>query len=117
MESGINRRINREKLDYDTLVSELGSSYERREVFSGYKKLLETRKEEKAFMPNASQKVLRLGEQVFALLRGDEVACVVNTSAENIDISVPFAGRNIISGMEVNDKITLKSFEYMWIKK
>ena len=51
-ESGIKRRINREKLEYSQLELELNSSSSlRNRVFTSYKSLLKIRGQEKAFNP------------------------------------------------------------------
>ena len=70
-QTGSNRSINREKLDYDSLIDELsGEDTLRRHVFEGYRRMLQVRAAEGAFHPSADQTVLEAGRQVFALLRG-----------------------------------------------
>ncbi|MFO8065168.1 MAG: sugar phosphorylase [Spirochaetia bacterium] len=70
-QTGSNRSINREKLDYDSLVDELNREDTlRRHVFEGYRRMLQVRAAEGAFHPSADQRVLEAGRQVFALLRG-----------------------------------------------
>jgi hypothetical protein len=71
LRSGIKRRINREKLDLDTLESQLREGGHLRNLAaSRYRKLLALRKELPAFHPNSPQEVLRLRPELFALLWG-----------------------------------------------
>ncbi|MBP7493864.1 MAG: sugar phosphorylase [Spirochaetales bacterium] len=85
-ESGIKRRINREKLLYDQVQHELSTPGTLRErVFSGFEELLRARVQEPAFHPTAEGKVLPAPKEIFALVRfrrpGEErrgVLCLVN---------------------------------------
>jgi sucrose phosphorylase len=77
--SGVNRAINREKLDYDETVDELHDEDSLRyHVFEGYKALLEARSKSQAFKPASPQQVLEDTSALFALLRGP----VVNEEGE-----------------------------------
>ena len=59
--TSMNRSINREKLCRNTLEKELTETGSlRNQVFNRYKKLINIRKQQKAFHPNASQKVVLL---------------------------------------------------------
>ncbi len=71
-ESGIARRINREKLDYNRLCDELSNEGIRKTVFSKMCELIKVRKSQTAFSPNATQKTLYLDERLFSILRIDE---------------------------------------------
>ena len=71
-QTGVNRSINREKLDYDALVDEINTEGTLRSaVFEGYRRMLQVRAAEPAFHPAAAQRILEAGPQVFAVLRGD----------------------------------------------
>ncbi|MBI2927487.1 MAG: DUF3459 domain-containing protein [Verrucomicrobia bacterium] len=88
--SGINRRINRAKLDRSRLDAELADpSSLRARVFQGYRELLRVRHEHAAFAPAAPQRVLDLDPRVFAVVResadgADRVLCLHNVSAEEV---------------------------------
>lgn len=72
LESGINRRINREKFNLDELETELEDSEALRyKVYNQMVSLLGLRQQLSAFSPQSSQKVLELGEGIFALIRGE----------------------------------------------
>jgi glucosylglycerate phosphorylase len=67
---GYNRAINRAKLDHDVLAAELGDPAGRRaRTLSRLSQLLHTRRAERAFHPQAEQRVLDLGVGLFALRR------------------------------------------------
>ncbi|WP_416729725.1 alpha-amylase family glycosyl hydrolase [Fictibacillus sp. JL2B1089] len=120
--SGINRRINRQKFQYDELVSELETSTRRQKVFTGLKRLIRTRQQETAFSPFASQSILELGKQVFSLVRrneetGETVLFVMNASNKLIDVELPFGGEDLWSGNSVEGTVELVPYQFMWIKK
>jgi len=85
------RAINREKLDRLALMRDLADPRSLRSmVFNGYRKLLSTRAQCDAFRPGAPQRVIRLDDRVFALLRGrpDEshALCLHNVCAEPVEV-------------------------------
>ena len=120
-QSGIPRRINREKLDYKTLSKELDEDGFRHDIFSYLISLLNTRKNTDAFSPYAKERVLSFGDQVFALKReGEEksVVVVVNVSSEDAEISSEeLNGRDLIGGGEIGSKLKLSPYECIWIEK
>ena len=85
--TGVNRSINREKLDYDSLSTELDNpSGLRGRIFSGYKKMLKARSAHPAFHPSAGQRIHTLTAGVFALTRtsadGRSVLCLQSVSPQ-----------------------------------
>ncbi|MGD7043246.1 sugar phosphorylase [Jeotgalibacillus proteolyticus] len=120
-ESGINRRINREKFEYDELVEELSSSSRRKKVFAGMKQLIRTRQSARALSPFAGQEILDLNPQVFAVKRtndetGDELLAVVNTSNEKVEVRLPYGGRDLWSGVDYGESVELAGYQFVWIK-
>lgn len=115
--SGINRRINREKLDFNEVIKELKTKKERRLVFNGYKELLKARKEEKNFRPDTKQRALNIDSRVFSIIRGEDTLGIVNISKETVEVDLPFGGKNIVDGKYEEKKLTLQPYEYKWIKK
>ncbi|WNB92603.1 sugar phosphorylase [Bacillus sp. NEB1478] len=120
--SGINRRINREKFKFDELVSGLETSTRRQNVFAGIKKLIRTRQKESAFSPFADQKILELGEQVFAVERKNEktdesVLFVVNAANAAVNVKLPVSGFDLWSEKSVEGNVELAPYQFMWIKK
>lgn len=70
-QTGANRSINREKLDYTTVTEELAEDGSlRRLVFTGYTNLLRARAGEASFHPRSPQAVMNSDDRLLALKRG-----------------------------------------------
>ncbi len=86
-----NRTINREKLDYDELASELGDPESlRARVLQGYDAMLRARARSRAFHPSAGQRILETAGGVFAVLRieaEERVLALVNVTADYQEVS------------------------------
>lgn len=119
--SGVNRRINREKLRVNDLEAALNDSNSlRSKVFSKYNELLEIRSTQKVFNPYGSQDVLFLNDKVLSVTRSyeeDELFYLVNVSDEKVKVSLPFNGLDLITNNILQDSYTLKPYEYVWLKK
>lgn len=120
-ESGINRRINREKFEYGRISRELTESPRRAAIFSGLKKMIETRQQHSAFSPFAEQEVLDYGQDVFALRRfnqetGEEIVFVVNVKAEPVQLSCNVEGTNILNGERIEKEMSLEPYQFVWIQ-
>ncbi|WP_219836963.1 alpha-amylase family glycosyl hydrolase [Paenibacillus sp. R14(2021)] len=120
-QSGINRRINREKLDIAALEAELASSPVRKGIFERYSALIKRRRAQSAFHPQAKQEVLFLDDRVFAVARtnastGEQVIVLVNVSADEVPLALEAQGTDLISGRAVNGGMTLMPYEAMWVK-
>lgn len=94
-QTGRNRTINRQKLQLDTLKSELADMGSiRAQVFSAYMKLLATRRELQAFHPLATQQILSLNPAVFAVKRCYEsanatVIALNNVTDQPVQVTIP----------------------------
>lgn len=118
-ESGINRRINREKLELERIEEELRSNERRAQIFNRLKDIIAIRKSEKAFSPYGNQSVLELGNEVFALVRtyaDEKLTFVVNVTSHEKKILSNINGRDLLTGEEIRGEITLKPYQFMWIK-
>ncbi|NFN95726.1 alpha-amylase [Clostridium botulinum] len=120
-ESGINRRINREKLEYTKILKELEVDERRNAIFSRIKKLIALRKEESAFSPFAMQKVLDLGESIFALERfngktGEKITLILNVDSKEANVYCNIKGVDKVTGRKIDGNIILKPYEFVWIK-
>ncbi len=97
-DSGINRRINREKMELDALDAELDAEESLRQlIFTGFRDLLKIRRAHKAFDPVSPQVVLKLDPEVFALIRtahdgSENILCIQNTSRRRLYMTLD--GRN-----------------------
>lgn len=119
LESGIKRRINREKLDFDSLLAELDDqSSLRRKVLDSYRELIEIRKRNPQFSPNSPQRILFLDDRVFASIRGieDRILVLVNVSHESLVLDTDYVGRDLIDGSDLNGSIALSPYQYRWIR-
>ena len=140
-ESGMNRRINRQKLDYGKVQDELSTPDTIRErIFAGFEILLMARIAEPAFHPLAASRVVPTAGNVFALLRirrdqdgPGRVLCLASLSPKDAEVS--FSAReldmngerlftDIISGdvvypsweAENRFSMTLGPFEALWLR-
>ncbi|EAF2287955.1 alpha-amylase [Listeria monocytogenes] len=119
-ESGINRRINREKLEKNQLVHELETNTYRQTIFTSLKKLVQIRRNHTAFSPFATQEILDLGPDVFAIKRESEEECIygiINVTSHNISKTLAFSGTNLLTNQPVASELDLTAYEVVWIKK
>ena len=122
LESGINRRINRKKLDFDKLESELNDSDNRRQkIYKRYLHLLKIRSNEKAFNPYARADYSSSGS-LFIIKRSteDETVFAIHNFSD-FDITIGALEQNcldLISGESLPEEHwTFAPFEYKWLKK
>ncbi|WP_371017620.1 sugar phosphorylase [Pseudalkalibacillus sp. JSM 102089] len=127
-ETGRYRSINREKLTRSTLEDELQKEGSLRNlVFNDLKKLIRTRKSNKAFHPNASQEVLEMDQRIFSVVRtneqtGDRVVAITNVSDDTVTLKREILDRyfdgtafDLISECEVSSEITVSPYEVLWV--
>ncbi len=129
--TGRNRSINREKLDYDVVSKELENEKSLRNmVFYGIRKQIEVRTSEELFHPTNNQKVVKIDNRIFSIIRSnenEEILVINNISNDTIELEYLkilelFKNKKntlieIINNKEIKDgKIVLNPYEYMWIK-
>ena len=116
-----NRTINRRIWQLDQLNEILNEDTPQKKVFSSLKRMISIRKEQPAFHPNAKQKILELGNDLFGMVRESEnqtIVVVVNlTDHEKVfKLPVGFEGFkfDLISEEQIihND---LQPYQYMWL--
>ncbi|MFC1236372.1 alpha-amylase family glycosyl hydrolase [Vibrio sp. F74] len=117
---GYNRAINREKLDADTVISELNDPKTRRhQVLKRFESLLILRKNEPSFMPNASQRVVKTDSRLMTFVRNEQIAVVINISDETVELETSILltqlNRDLISDQRVETTITLAPYQVMWL--
>lgn len=121
IQSGINRRINREKLDYKQLTGELASAESiRAQVFARYKAMLAARKDEIAFDPFASAEYENQGP-VFIIKRvnGDETLFALHNFSDAPAIADHLSPTltDLLTGESIaGPAVELQPFEYRWLK-
>jgi len=116
--SGINRRINREVLNAEQLIHELGTDERRSTVFNGIKHMLTVRSQHQAFSPYGPQHVERLDTRVFALRRGmgtdDEILCIANVTDQQVELPT-VSGVDVLTD-QTHQGLTLPAYGYAWIR-
>jgi glycosidase len=123
-QTGMNRSINREKLEASKVEKELLASGSRRNlVFEKLRHLISVRAQHHAFHPQGDQEVLQLHESVFALKRSassdDEVIVIlINCSGSTVVLETGVsAGTDVLTGREYSGKIGLEPFEILWLQQ
>ncbi|WP_019615553.1 sugar phosphorylase [Psychromonas ossibalaenae] len=120
LESGINRRINREKLDLSVLESELMEEGSLRNIIcTELTRLLQLRSLETAFSPQSKQQILNLSSGLFALIRGEgeqAVTYVMNLTEQDQQVSLPYSGYDLVSRRKLKSEFTLAAYQFVWLK-
>ncbi|MFO1513610.1 MAG: sugar phosphorylase [Verrucomicrobiota bacterium] len=109
LQTGINRRINRQKLALVELEADLADPHSlRSRVFGRFRELLAFRRSHRAFAPGSSQQIVEAGPEIFAVFRKthderDQVLCLHNVSRRQVRVpaSLANAGMSILSPFEV----------------
>ncbi|MBI2333997.1 MAG: sugar phosphorylase [Chloroflexi bacterium] len=110
-QTGRNRTINRERLQFDILQNELADENSlRSKVFTKYSQLLKMRSGSPAFDPYGGQKIIDLHPSVFAVERTSpdgkaRVLCFHNVSQELVSFS-----------MKDGSDIILEPYQVIWLK-
>ena len=90
-------------------------------VFGELKRLIDVRRQHRAFDPYGDFEVLELGAEVFAIRRrsmdgGETVDCVANLTNNRIKIAGDFVGRDLLSNEPVDHTTDLEPFAIRWIQ-
>lgn len=108
--TGQNRSINRERLGLSELEAELAEPDSlRRRVLDGYRRLLTIRRQRTAFHPNAAQRVVRVDDRVFSIVReapDDRVWAAINSSGKPVTLSVDLTQLGFVAGEHLRDLIS-----------
>jgi sucrose phosphorylase len=129
--AGHNRAINRHQWDYPELETRLANAdSSESQVFSGLKQLLEIRRQQSAFHPNATQFTLHLGSALFgfwrqSIDRQQSIFCVSNISdsvqslnLSDINLIDNENWTDLISGLSCNQRmqsIEMQPYQTLWI--
>ncbi len=122
--TGMNRTINREKLEYDNIINELEDKNNiRNKIYNNIKNLITVRKNASAFHPNAKQEVLDFGDKVFSFMRtsldGTQKLLVINNISNEeikLDLSYEVSEKLAASSASLeNNTATLEPYGFMWI--
>ncbi len=121
-ETGHNRTINRRKWNLNELSEILKSETPQRKVFKSLQKLIFIRKKQKAFHPDAQQRILELGKNLFALIRetdnGEKLIMVINLMPEQSLFKLPQEYKYFSFDLISHSKITkpiLHPYQCFWL--
>ena len=118
-----NRTINRRKWNLNELEEILKNDTPQQQVFTTLQKLISIRKKQKAFHPEAKQKILNLGNELFGLLRTSKdnkqkVLVIANLTTKNLDVNIPEEFCNckfeLIQKRYITDPI-LSPYQCLWL--
>lgn len=123
-----NRSINREKLELNKLICEMENKKSARsKIYKTYVNLIDIRKKEKAFHPNAKMDIVNINDKIFSYTRSRKEECILilnNVSNEKITINLPdrFKNLEIIELISKNEyknirKVSIEPYQVMWIKE
>jgi sucrose phosphorylase len=122
LESGIPRRINRAKLDFDSLVQELNNADNyRNRIFTRYKKLLQVRRSQPVFNPYGPA-LYQSDGLLFIITRSsddEELQAIHNFSGEVQTYNPGGDDWSDLLGSTVSKEgpITLNPYEFRWMKR
>ncbi len=109
--TGRSRSINRQPLDCQAIVDALQDERSfRARVFYPYRRMLEVRRQQAAFHPNAGFEVMHTDQRVFGLRRFTEtetIFALTNVSGKTVSVSLESAG----SGRQLRDLLSLHVLE------
>lgn len=120
--SNINRRINREKLNADKVITELQDENSlRHKIYNGLSCLLKIRREHKVFNPHCHQEVIDMGKEIFALKRnndGEELLYIVNVTDCTVEIPIDNEGVDLVTNKKIcTGNYFLRPYQFIWLKK
>ena len=124
-QTGMPRTVNREKLNVDSVISELKNPDSfRSKIFHPYLKMIKTRKMQSAFHPNAAFEILDIDRKLFAIKRTSEnqtIYALTNISSRDRTISLkphtsPGQLTDLLTGEDYDTgAITLAPYQYLWL--
>lgn len=122
--TGMNRAINRKKLDLHQLIHELDTEGSVRNlVFLRLGQLIKSRKAFRAFHPRGTQKILSIHRAIFACERysPDRKECVlalINVSEEHVSLTreQPW-GTDILSGKAFDEELSILPYGVLWLQQ
>jgi sucrose phosphorylase len=134
LQSGIHRRINRQKLALSELEADLSEKCSLRTcVFGRFRDLLTARRSHPAFNPHAEQKIFERDKRVFAVLRTaatswDWVLCLHNVTNAHVTVDITttevasaavwtemLSQRPYPVGANGTMDVTLRPYEVKWL--
>lgn len=123
-QTGRNRTINREKLQFEKLQNELADKNSlRSKVFVRHSQLLKARSSTPAFHPHGAQLIMDLHPSIFAVERispdgTSRILCLHNVSVQKINFTTDHESAiDILTGQSLRiTNITLEPYQTLWVK-
>lgn len=118
-DSGINRRINRQKLEKNQLYQELQTDAYRQRIYHGISELIKIRKNNSVFSPYNDQEILDLDTRLFAVRRSSKagsIVSVVNISRELVALP-KVSGKDLITDKHFEKNQILAPYQYVWLEE
>jgi len=119
LSSGINRRINRAKINLERLEEELQDKSNLRSIiYKAYNQLLKTRSNERAFYPYGDAEFFEEGPLFLVERRhgGEKLLCIHNFSSALNNIEDHLFGKQFITDESVLVDGQLKPYAFIWLK-
>ena len=123
-----NRTINRQKWNLNQIEKMMNSESDQTIIFHSLKKLIEIRKKQKAFHPNATSFTLQLGEKLFGIWRQSRdrkqsIFCITNFSKkietfQSLDLNLILDENwyDLITGYQIKkDLIQVHPYKTIWL--
>ncbi len=122
--TGVNRSINREKLNLPAMIKELETPGTIRNlVINRLSLLIGERRKHRAFHPGGKQNVLQLNPRIFSVERhspgGDEmILSLINVSEERVTLSLehPYK-KDVLTGKTFSKEISIAPYEVLWLQR
>jgi len=122
--TGVNRSINREKLNLPAMAKELETPGTIRNlVFNRLSLLIGERRKHRAFHPGGKQNVLQLNPRIFSVERhspgGDEmILSLINVSEERVTLSLehPYK-KDVLTEKTFSKEISMAPYEVLWLQR
>ncbi len=130
--TGQKRSINRRKFDLSE-IREILSNPENRitKVFSAYQKMIEIRRQQRAFHPKGPQKVIPITGEIFSILRSspdnlESILILINMIPKILPVTLPeniFQSKNKIrniltdSSIQIREEIEMSPYQVLWLKE
>ncbi len=110
--TGVNRSINRRRMNYDSLLKKLSTDGIEKEVFESLINLLKKRRMLLDFDPYKGERILSKDSKLFVLKRG-KVITIVNLSNDTVCLKEYSGKKEILTGKKFDGDV--KPFKTYWV--
>lgn len=121
-ETGIFRRINRQKFDYDNLTKKLKNTNSREsKILSALKKIMKVKKQDVAFDPYGKFIFDSPADGVFCIQRISKnndsiVKAIYNFGFNSVSLKLIEEGKDLLSEKSYVDSLYLSPLQFVWLK-